>query len=31
MFNQAQQNSGIVAGNLSQVLKALRSALGRVP
>jgi hypothetical protein len=27
MFNQAQQNSGIVAGNLSQVLKALRSAL----
>ena len=27
MFNQAQQNSGIVAGNLSQVLKAPRSAL----
>jgi hypothetical protein len=27
MFNQARQNSRIVAGNLSQALKALRSAL----
>lgn len=27
MFNQAGQNSGVVAGNLSMVLKALRSAM----